>query len=143
MKRRGFTLLEVLVATAIMAAAVVGLLSNLSTSLQNASRLTDYDRGVMLARRTMEELLARPVLPKRVELTGVWDAKITGVEGGWRARVMPFERPPNAAPGQLQLERIELEVWWSSGGQRRTFPLEAFRTGRITPEDLAVGAIVP
>jgi type II secretion system protein I len=42
MNRRGFTLLEVLVATVIMATAVIALLSNLSTSLNNAARLTDF-----------------------------------------------------------------------------------------------------
>jgi hypothetical protein len=39
----------------------VALLSSLATSLQNASRLTDDDRAVMLAKSTMEELLARTV----------------------------------------------------------------------------------
>ncbi len=57
MKPRGFTLLEMLVATAIMGIAVVALLANISTSMQNASRLTDYDRAALLAKRKMDELL--------------------------------------------------------------------------------------
>ena len=60
--RRGYTLLEVLVATSIMAIAVVGLLSNLSTSLSNAARLTDYDRASVLAKRTMDNLMLEPDL---------------------------------------------------------------------------------
>ena len=43
--RRGFTLLEVMVATTIMGIAVVTLLSALSTSVRNATRLTDYVRA--------------------------------------------------------------------------------------------------
>ena len=139
----GFTLLEVLVATVIMAFAVVGLLANLSTSLQNAARLTDYDRARLMARRTMDDLLTRPNLPKLTEIGGEWDPAIVGVEGGWRARVTPFERAPNAGPGQLGLDRIQLEVWWLSAGQRRTFTLETFRAGVLQPADMNYAPVKP
>ena len=59
----GFTLLEMLVATVIMGMAVVGLLSNISTSLQHASRLIEHDRAALAARRTMDELLVDSRLP--------------------------------------------------------------------------------
>jgi type II secretion system protein I len=70
MRERGFTLLEVLVATTLMAVAVVGLLGSLRTSLSNAARLTDYDRAALLARRQMDELLAARLLPKGVPIEG-------------------------------------------------------------------------
>ncbi len=57
MKSRGFTLLEMLVATLIMGIAVVALLSNISTSLRHASRVTDNDRAALAAKRKMDELL--------------------------------------------------------------------------------------
>jgi general secretion pathway protein I len=136
--RKGFTLLEVLVATVLMAVAVAGLLSNLTTSLRTAARLTDHDRAAMLARRKMDELLLVPRLPKYQILEGVWDSTTAGeMKGGWRAQLTPFERLPNAGAGTLALDRLELEVWWMSGGQRRSFVVEGYRTDVLRPEDVA------
>ncbi len=137
MKPRGFTLLEVLVATLIMAVAVAGLMSVISTSLRNASRLTDYDRATLLSRQKMDELLIANGLPKLTTFEGTWGKEVTGgLVTGWRARLTPFEMPPGPAPGMSFLERVELEIWWMSGDQRRTFRLEGFRRSVLTPADL-------
>ena len=141
--RKGFTLLEMLVATMIMGIAVVGLLSNLSTSLRNAARLTEYDRAALLAKRKMDELLLDSRLPKDRVIEAQFDPATTGVEGGWRARLATFEEPPNAGPGVSVLERVELQVWWMSGARRRTLSMEAFRTATILPPDLAGGGGTP
>ena len=123
--RRGFTLIEVMVATTIMGIAVVTLLSALSTSVRNATRLTDYDRAVLLARAKMDALLVDPALPPQTLMEQPLDpALLGGARGGWRAQVTPFEQGPGDRPG---LERVQLEVWWMSGSQRRSFGLEGFR----------------
>jgi type II secretion system protein I len=127
----GFTLLEMLVATVIMGIAVVGLLSNISTSLQHAGRLADYDRAALIAQRKMDELLLNTGLPKDVPVEGKFDPAATGLDGGWRARVTTFEAPPNAGPTTPVLERLQLEIWWTSGLQQRSLSLEGFR--RSTP----------
>jgi len=137
MKARGFTLLEMLIATTIMGIAVVGLLANLSTSMRNASRLTDHDRAALLAKRRMDEILLDPRAPKFTIFEGEFDRAVTGeVPAGWRARITPFEMPPAAAAGTTVLERVELEVWWKSGDQTRTVRLEAFRRGILAPAEL-------
>ena len=141
--RRGFTLLEVLVATAIMAIAVVGVLAGLSTSLRNAARLNDYDRGSLLARRKMNDLLLETRLPRNVALQGQFDRGVAaGLEqSGWNAMVRPFEWAPGAGPGSRVLDRVDLEVWWVLNGQRRTFRLEAFRAAVLQPQDVPAGSL--
>jgi len=144
MNRRGFTLLEMLVATTIMAVAVTALLSSLSASLRNASKLTDADRAAMLARRKMDELLLDSRLPHGVAVEGVWDPALAGGQrAGWRAVVTAFEFPPGSAPGALALERVQLEVWLGEGDRRRSLVLEGFRKGVVLPQDLAGQGAAP
>ncbi len=138
MRERGFTLLEVLVATLIMGLAVVGLLSAISTSMRNAARLADHERVALLARAQMDALLMNRRLPQFSVLEGGFDPALAGgVQAGWRARVSPFEMPANREPGTAILERIELEVWWMAGDNRRTFTLDAFRRKKLRADDLA------
>ena len=138
MKERGFTLLEVLVATLIMGLAVIGLLSSISTSMRNAARVTDHDRVALLARAQMDTLLVTRRLPWVSVIQGSFDpALISGREAGWRARVTPFERGVVPGVGNSVLERIELEVWWKNGDDRRTFTLDAFRRKVLQPDELA------
>ena len=127
-----------IVATTIMGIAVVGLLAGISGSTRNAARLREYDRAVQLARLRMNELLTDERMPRNTVLTGVFDPALTGgLEAGWQARLSSFENPPAMSPGQLALDRLELEVWWSRGAQRRTFTLDAFRPHALRPEDIA------
>ena len=140
--RRGFTLLEMIVATTIMGIAVAGLMSGISSSTRNAARLRDYDRVVQLARLRMNSLLADPRGPFNAPREGVFDQSITGgLDCGWRAQVSVAEKTASAAPGDYVLDRIQLEIWWMSGGQRRTFPLESYRRRTLRPEDLAGGVL--
>jgi len=139
-KESGFTLLEVLVATVIMAIAVTGLLSALSSTMRNAAKLTDYDRAALLGRQKMDELMIATKAPKLTPFDGSWGPEVAGdLRIGWRARLSPFEMLPHAGVGQPYLEHIELEIWWMNGDKRKTLTLEGFRRSVLTPEDKAAG----
>jgi len=139
MKQRGFTLLEVLVATVVMAIAVAGLMSAISSSLRNAARLTDHDRAALLGRQKMDELLLATGLEKGVPFEGAWGPEVTGgANMGWIARLTPFEVVRGSRGiGAPFIERVELEIWWMIGAQRRSFRLEGFHRALMTRADLA------
>jgi general secretion pathway protein I len=125
-RRKGFTLLEVMVATLIMGIAVVGVLSAMSTSMRAASRLTAYDRAVMLGRTKMDELLTDKLVPFGAVVEGTFDDQT-----GWSARFSPYVVRPGSPPGTPVLERVELEIWWMSNGDKHSFPLEGYRRNTI------------
>ncbi len=128
-RSRGFTLIEMIVATALMGIAVVGLLSLLSATLANAARVKQYDQAAMLARTKMNELLALSPLPLGQALTGQWNEST-----GWQAQAGVFERPPNAGSGMMQLVRVELDVWWMDNKERKSIRLEGYRRETIPQE---------
>jgi general secretion pathway protein I len=137
MRQRGFTLLEMLVATLIMGIAVVGLMSEITSSMRNATRVTNRDRAALLARSKMDELLLDVHFPIGSWVEGGLDPSLTGgVAGGWRARMTRFDVPPNPAPGDQVLDRMELEIWWMAGTERRSFALNGYRTDTLHPEDM-------
>jgi type II secretion system protein I len=135
---RGITLLEMIVAVTILAIAVVGLMSGLAGTTRNAARLQDYDRAVQLGRTQMNELMLDQRLTRNAVVNGLFDPALTGgLESGWKARVTQFEMPPHVVPGSTALDRLELEVWWRSGANIRTYTLDAYRPRVIKPDDVA------
>ncbi len=128
-RKRGFTLLEMIVATALMSISVVGLLSLLSGTLANAARIKQYDRAAMLARTKMNELLVLAPLPLGAPMGGQWDENT-----GWTAVAEPYERPPRSVARGILLVRINLEVWWKADERRKSVTLEGFRQFYPPPE---------
>jgi general secretion pathway protein I len=124
--QRGFTLLEMLVASAIMGVAVVGLMAGLSGATRNAGRLREYDRVVQLARLRMNDLLA----DERAQgtLGGPFPPELVGgLRSGWNATVVKVQEGPDPVVGNFALDRVLLEVWWMAGDKRRAFSLEGYR----------------
>lgn len=133
----GFTLLEVLVATAIMGIAVAGVLSGLASTSRNAARLTSYDRAALLAKSKMDEILVDQKIPRKLPVQGMYDPALTGgVTAGWSAVVTPYEWAPGAGAGMWVVDRVQVQIWWMDGATRHEFSMEGFRRGILQPGDL-------
>jgi general secretion pathway protein I len=139
-RRRGFTLLEMIVATTILGIAVVGLMAGLAGVTRNAARLREYDRAAQLARLRMNDLLTDYKVPRNQRVGGQFDPTTTGgTTAGWNAQVTTVEVSPVVVFNDFALDRVDLEVWWMTGEQRRSFRLEGYRRRQMTEEDRAGG----
>lgn len=137
-RQAGFTLLEAIVATLIMAIAVTGLVANMSRTVRNAAALRDYDRISILAKRKMDELLINRQILRNVPVRGEFSPiDAGGVPVGWQAMVTAWDYPPNPGANTAVLDRVELTLRWQDGSRERTYTLEAYRRAPITQEDAA------
>jgi type II secretion system protein I len=132
-KTEGFTLLEILVATAILGTAVAALFSLLSGSLSNIDRLRGPSEAMMLAQSRMNELLATGTLvgqgtdaaiPLDHKVEGRWNDVYR-----WEAIATRFEQDKGKATGRPILVRIGVDVFWKSSPNRpeKKYSLESYQ----------------
>lgn len=139
--QKGFTLLEVLVATAILGTAIAALLSLLSGALRNSERLQAPAQALLLGQSKMNELLGAGVaaedgtltaMPLDVKLQGRWDEPFR-----WEAVATRVRSSPERMPGETILVQVALNVFWKpgSGNQERKLSLETYQLRREPPMD--------
>ena len=133
-KEAGFTLLEVLVATAVLGTAVAALFSLLSGALANARRLEAPEQALLLARSQMNELLATQdeasgatALPLDQQVRGRWDDRYR-----WEAIAKRVPTPEQPGPGETIVVHVVLNTFWKteSGEQEKSMTLETYQLRR-------------
>ena len=141
----GFTLLEVMVAVAIVAIALVPLLRLHLVSLDATIWTQDYTTAVMLAQETMAKTMAP--IPSERKLGERKEAELeSGEESGtfeepayarfqWQTLIGETEEitlgdlagdPASAAPNPLGVQRIQVTITWEDGQRSRAYQLESY-----------------
>lgn len=134
-RQRGFTLLEVTIATAIMAMGIVGALQLFSGSVKLAGDADKQSKATVLARSLIDEEMWRDILE---------DSSRSGTEGifNWTVVTHPTERQIvgrkeadqaelHEATGEIGLWSIQAEVRWESPSGEKSFFLETARIGQL------------
>lgn len=106
---RGFTLLEVVVAVAILGLVLATALGLLAAGLRAARASTDSTHAVLLAKRQLEALLAQDVTP------GIIDGS---AQGGYRWTAEVREQGAEAAEAAARLFEVRVRVYWAEKNGR-------------------------
>ena len=119
----GYSLMEVLVAFAILSLAVGAILSLFATGLRNTAVASDYARALTLA----ESQLAyyQGIDARRLDV-----GSNEGVEEGftWLNRISLYRE--DAMAGGARLYRIDVDVRWGEGAKPRAVQLSTLRIGK-------------
>ncbi|MDG4555298.1 MAG: prepilin-type N-terminal cleavage/methylation domain-containing protein [Candidatus Competibacter sp.] len=129
-RQSGFSLLEVLVAFAILSVSLGVLLQIFATGLRNAGVSEDYTRATLYA----ESILA--AIGREAPLTeGVRDGPIND-QFSWRGTVDAYaENMPDPEKTRVRAYRVRVEVFWQGLLQTRSVALETLRLAPLEPPD--------
>jgi len=131
---RGFTLLEVLVALAILGVSLAAVYQAFGTGLRNDHQARLYEEAVALAETRMAQVGTE--LPATA---GRW----SGEEGDlrWTLLVQPAEDEPlQVQPSLLRLMAVTVEVSWPQRAGESRIALSSFRLAAPPPGS---GSLVP
>ncbi|MGQ0619401.1 MAG: type II secretion system minor pseudopilin GspI [Panacagrimonas sp.] len=104
----GFTLVEVLVAVAVLAIAMAAIISAMARQADNAGYLRQKTIAIWVAHNHLTELQLKPEWPAIGRADGKME--MSGVEWKWETMV-------TKAPGQDKLRRIDIKVF--APGQKK------------------------
>ena len=122
----GFTLLEVIVATAIVALVFVAMMEIFSSGLRTEGRADEYATATQEATRVMNELYVNTRQAQPTTLEGRF-----GDGAPWATAADPFQ-PPDESPDAtknmtLQRMLLRVEVRWTSHGTEKKLQLETIK----------------
>lgn len=123
-RQQGFSLLEILVAFAILAISLGVLLQIFSTGLRSATLAEDYSKATLHAQSLLAALGTEIPLTEGV-IEGQIDARFH-----WRSTVSQFSEDSAGITGfRGTAYRVNVEVFWDDPGQTRSVVLESLRLG--------------
>ena len=118
---RGFSLVEALIAFAILAVTLVALYEAMGTGVRGLSRSNKVDVAVLVAQSKLAELATLKIAPQ-APLEGT----IAGAGFRWRVDMVAEKGPPSPelAASPLRPLRIKLSIFWYENGRARAIAIE-------------------
>jgi general secretion pathway protein I len=132
--RGGFTLIEVVVAIAILGIALTVIIELFAGGLRLARTSQEYTKAVNYANTKMEEVASRQTLEEGTtegEFDEIYHWRVTLNEV---KDLLPGEKPWEVKP-PIQLFQIKVDISWKPGSKERSVGTETYRTMKVQGDE--------
>jgi len=130
-KNKGFTLIEVSIAVAILGVGLTVLIELFSGGLRLGRASEEYTKAVNYARSKMEEIAVKPIIKEGSE-EGEFDETYRWQVDVKKVEILPVENKPDFKP-PAQFFQVQINIIWKSGSKEKSTRIESYRT--IKPEE--------
>jgi general secretion pathway protein I len=129
---RGFTLIEVLVATSIIAITATALFGLLSTSLSNLHKVEELHQYELAAQDVMNRVLFLAALP----VPAMAEGAVENSNAHWTVNVDPWAPPTLEKEAKQAIVKVRVVVNWPGRSSDRSIELESLKAAKLGSYDL-------
>jgi general secretion pathway protein I len=126
MRNRGFTLIEIVVAMAILGIGLIVIIELFSGGLRLGRVSKEYTQAVGFARMKLEEIALAEQLKEGKE-EGEFNKDFRWQMGVKKVDLLPVEKGLEFKP-PVEFYQIKVNITWKSGSKERSTEIESYRT---------------
>lgn len=131
-RNKGFTLIEVVVALAILGVGLMVIIELFSGGLRLARASMEYTKAVNYARTKMEEITVKPAVVEGTEEGESDDKTFRWQVGVKKVDLLSIDKSVDYKP-PIELYQVKIEVFWKSGTKEKSTSIESLKA--IKPEE--------
>ena len=131
--KRGFTLIEVVVAMGILGIGLIVILELISNGLRAGRVTQEYTQAIGLARTKMEEIRLADNIAEGEE-QGEFNKDFRFTVGVKKIAVFPEDRGTDMRL-PVELYQIQVQVLWGSGVRERSTTIESYRVYKVKEDE--------
>lgn len=131
-RNKGFTLIEVVVALAILGVGLTVIIELFSGGLRLARASMEYTKAVNYARIKMEEIAVKPAVEEGTEEGESEDKTFRWQVGVKKVDILSIDKSVDYKP-PIELYQVKIDVFWKSGTKEKSTSVESLKA--IKPEE--------
>jgi general secretion pathway protein I len=132
-RKQGFTLIEVVVALAILGIGLTVIIELFAGGLRSAKVSKEYSTALNYGRSKMEEVMIQSTLKEGTE-EGEFDDTFHWQLGVEKVDILPVEMDKDFKP-PVELFQVTLTVNWKSGSKTRATVVKSYKALKVEEEE--------